>query len=771
MARKDTSLTKEEFVSEAERLVTDLAFYAGRPVRLRLMDGDHIAFTYNTEDTKNVIDVVLNPSCVKDVRNKDRARSILRGIGFHELLHHLHPAEEQYKKAIEEGFKSLLNLIDDEQNERRGTADNPQWGAHFQSVCAFIFPTARRRNNSISTGIADGGKEEEESTSGFAASEAYRLRWNEFAYHFRRHIPHTDAASSDHAAAVKAALALIPGNFKDLSKDELLNLTREVHLTLARGLELPEPPGKQDQPDKSKPSPGSPAAPDDDDDKGGGLFSGAGKEPFWKSLFTSKWSYITLGILLVLWAAIFSRGGSQFWFNAAIALAVIGSTVVGAVFLSAWLRRFMNKRRHPELVLSEKKGPGPLRRAWNQVKSKTASTFRRTFGFLPKVFSSIGRAVKVGPIGKFGLRLKLGWNITWRGIKLGYFKFKWAMNWLWHRKLLRILLISIPIACLLMMLWAVMTRAGEVNWWLAVLLLLLLLLLLFLGWYYRAKLKDFLVGDLVMDSDFEHAANITPPMDFETLDFNLIDDILPVESDDAFLMEHLPTVQPLAHALRPVLAKVGKMPRDKEDEPVGHDVIDELEALYLGETNVFVDEEEVNSASLHIEVAIDCSSSMTSENATLKRGEKFKLAKLFALVVEEATRNQRGISTRFWGFTDGVIYDCGTAGQYKSTGLRAMGGNNDSAMLYHMGKSAQASGKAVKMLFMLSDGQPSNCSWGSLRNLVVRLEADGMVPWHFALDQIKDSAFEKYFTDLCGQPLPEAIMTMCGILAAIAENK
>lgn len=771
MARKDTSLTKEEFVSEAERLVTDLAFYAGRPVRLRLMDGDHIAFTYNTEDTKNVIDVVLNPSCVKDVRNKERARSILRGIGFHELLHHLHPAEEQYKKAVEEGFKSLLNLIDDEQNERRGTADNPQWGAHFQSVCAFIFPTARRRNNSISTGIADGGKEEEESTSGFAASEAYRLRWNEFAYHFRRHIPHTNEAVSDNASAVKAALALIPGNFKDLSKDQLLDLTREVHLTLARGLELPEPPGKQDQNDKPKPSPGSPAPADEDDDNGGGLFSGSGKEHFWKSLFTSKWSYITLGILLVLWAAIFSRGGSQFWFNAAIALAVIGSAVVGAVFISAWLRRFMNKRRHPELVLSEKKEPGVLRRAWNQVKSKTASTFRRTFGFLPKVFSSIGRAVKVGPIGKFGLRLKLGWNITWRGIKFGYFKFKWAVNWLWHRKLLRILLISIPIACLLMMLWAVMTRAGEVNWWLAVLLLLLLLLMLFLGWYYRAKLKDFLVGDLVMDSDFEHAANITPPMDFETLDFNLIDDILPVESDDAFLMEHLPTVQPLAHALRPVLAKVGKMPRDKEDEPVGHDVIDELEALYLGETNVFVDEEEVNSASLHIEVAIDCSSSMTSENATLKRGEKFKLAKLFALVVEEATRNQRGISTRFWGFTDGVIYDCGTAGQYKSTGLRAMGGNNDSAMLYHMGKSAQASGKAVKMLFMLSDGQPSNCSWGSLRNLVVRLEADGMVPWHFALDQIKDSAFEKYFTDLCGQPLPEAIMTMCGILAAIAENK
>lgn len=777
---KTTGLTEAEFVSEAEKLVADLVFFAARPVRIKLASGQHIAYTYNTEDTKHVIEVVLNPDCVKGVHNKDRARSILRGIGFHELLHHLHPAEAQYVQANKEGFMPLLNLIDDEQNERRGTAANPAWGAHFQTVCAFIFPTAKRKGNAISTGIADGGKSDSESEStksGFAAHETYRLRWNEFAYYFRRHIPHPDAARASKVNgnsgtgsndAVAEALDLIPTNFKDLSKDELLDLTREVHLTLAKGLDIPAPKQEEEEENKEKPKP-----------KGGAASAGGDnptaryddKLPWWKALFMSKWSWAALGLFLIVWAALFSRGGSDFWFNAAIILAGIGGTLVAAIFLQAFLRKFFAKLRkqQAETTLSTASRPdGLFKRMWNKVAEKSKEVLGRAFGWVPRVLEIF---VGNGPVMRTWRGIKLGFNWTWRGIKFSYFKITWALNWLWQNKLLRIFLISVPAAALLLMLWAVFTRTGEVNWWLAVLLLLLLLLLAFLAWYFRAKLKDFLMEPINMDADFEHAANFTPPRDIETLDFNLIEDVLQVDCDTDFLDAHLPTVQPLAQALRPVLAKVGKRPKEKEDVPDGHDIIDEIEALYVGQTDIFVEDVEVNAASLHIEVAVDCSSSMTSENATLQRGEKFALAKLFALLVEEATRGQRGISTHFWGFTDRVIYDCGTAGEYKITGLRAMGGNNDSAMLYHMGKSAQASGKHVKMLFMLSDGQPSECSWGSLRNLVIRMEADGMVPWHFALDTIKDSAFERYFTDLCGQPLPEAIMTMCGILAAIANDK
>ena len=91
-------------------------------------------------------------------------------------------------------------------------------------------------------------------------------------------------------------------------------------------------------------------------------------------------------------------------------------------------------------------------------------------------------------------------------------------------------------------------------------------------------------------------------------------------------------------------------------------------------------------------------------------------------------------------------------------------------MLFHMGQSAAASGKSVKMLFMLSDGQPSECSWLALRNLVLKLEQEGMIPWNFALDLIQTPAFERFFTDLVGQTQEQAVLTMGQTLAAIAQS-
>lgn len=760
---KEYGLTKDEFMSEAQKLTSDLGFYARRPVRIRLAAGDHIAFTYNTQDTQHVIDVVLNPNCVKDVRNKERARSIVRGIGFHELLHHLHPAEKQYETAVAEGFKPLFNLIDDEQNERRGAADNPTWSAHFQTVCAFIFPTSRRNDGKLSTGIADGGKEEaeeeEESKKGFGAHEAYRQRWNAFAYHLRRHIP----ADKNTPKYVPEALALIPGNFKELGKPELLELTRSVHQLLATGLTMPPPAKKEEESEEDKKRP----APTASEPTAVPPLIAPGK-PFWKTLLNSKWAWGTLAVLVLAWSALFSRGGTGFWFQAAIMVGTIALTAGALLFGLAALRRWLANRKRPDLKMVDRSEQGLVKRSLGRLKDLFARIK------LPGIF---GEGTLLGKIFRNPFTIKVKDGVVWsfkfsvRTLKYIGAKISYAWHWTWNNRVFRIAMVAMPLAIVLVMLYAVLTRAGEVNWWLAALVFLLLALLLFLAWYFREKLKDFLVGDINMDADLEHPSNFQPPMDLESTDFALIENIEQVEVDDEFLEAALPVVQPLALALRPVLARVGNVPIEKDDEPDGHDVVEDLERAYIGETNLFVDEEERNAASLHIEVGVDCSGSMMSENATLKRGEKFKLAKLFALAIEEATRGQRGISTHFWGFTDDRIFDCGTSGQYRVTGLKTHGGNNDSAMLYHMGKSAAESGKSVKMLFMLSDGQPSDCSWGSLRNLVVRFEAEGMVPWHFALDQIKHSAFEKYFTDLCGQPLEEAILTMVGILAAIAQAK
>ncbi len=764
MSKKVQGLSHDQFVLEAKRLVADLAFFAKRPVTLKLVGGDHIAYTYNTEDKQHPIPVVLNPNCVEGVRNKARAVSILRGIGFHELLHHLHPAEAQYKQANAEGFMSLFNLIDDEQNERRGTSADPSWGAHFQSVCAFIFPTSKRRAaDKLNTGIADGGKEEKDEAEkgGYAASEVYRLRWNAFAYHFRRHIPRGSGESGESEGAidyVARALALIPENFKDLSKEELLNLVRRVHLTLCEGITLPQPKPKSAASEVETPptaTPSGPTQPVKD------AFSVVERKSIFEGLLKSKWSYVTLGVIVLGWAALFSQGGSDLWFRVFQILMLVVVVAVSLLGLVKLLKSLKQNEAEGDL---KEPSTSLVRRIAGAIKDTVSSGLSAIGGFIGGVFA---RLVPRRFLTMAGYKIRAFFQLIGRGIRA----IKAGYNWLWNQRWFRITLVTIPPAVVLMILWAVFMQAGKLNWWFAVLAVILLLALLILSWIFRVKLADFLIGDVMLDSDFENAANMTPPMDFETAEFNLIDKVDAVDPDQAFLDWALPLVQPLAQALRPVLARVGSVRVDLEDQPVGDDVIDELEQLYLGESNIFVEEESRNAASLHIEVAVDCSSSMNSENATLKRGEKFKLAKLFALVVEEATNNQRGMSSRFWGFTDTTIYDCGQAGEHRISGLKASGGNNDSAMLFHMGQSAAASGKSVKMLFMLSDGQPSDCSWISLRNLVLRFEANGMVPWHFALDTIKDSAFERFFTDLCGQSLDDAMVTMVGILAAIAAEQ
>src|SRR4029453_2020698 len=190
------------------------------------------------------------------------------------------------------------------------------------------------------------------------------------------------------------------------------------------------------------------------------------------------------------------------------------------------------------------------------------------------------------------------------------------------------------------------------------------------------------------------------------------------------------------------LKKCGRQVVDREDQPEGYDLTDEAELALVGETSIFIDDDTVPNPSVHLEIALDCSSSMNSPTQSLRPGEKFLLGKKFALILEQAVLNLPGVSAHFWGFTDSTIYDCGVPGEGRVSGLQCGGGNNDAAMLWHMGQSAAKSGKDVKILLMLSDGQPSECSWLALHNLVLQFEQEGMIPWNFALDVINIPAFE-----------------------------
>src|SRR5207253_2411790 len=86
-----------------------------------------------------------------------------------------------------------------------------------------------------------------------------------------------------------------------------------------------------------------------------------------------------------------------------------------------------------------------------------------------------------------------------------------------------------------------------------------------------------------------------------------------------------------------------------------------------------------------------------------------------------AAKGMRGIDVRVFGFTDTVIYDAGDAQRCAAHSLEANGGNNDAAALWHAAQAARASRRSAKLLVMISDGAPTECTAAALKALVVRL--------------------------------------------------
>jgi hypothetical protein len=116
------------------------------------------------------------------------------------------------------------------------------------------------------------------------------------------------------------------------------------------------------------------------------------------------------------------------------------------------------------------------------------------------------------------------------------------------------------------------------------------------------------------------------------------------------------------------------------------------------------------ASDLFLGVVVDCSGSMSGAN--LVRAARF------AVLVAEAARGLGGVDTRFFGFTDAVIYDAGTAERCAAASLVAGGGNNDAAALDHAAQVALRSRRRSRLLVMISDGLPTECSVGALRGVV-----------------------------------------------------
>ena len=141
---------------------------------------------------------------------------------------------------------------------------------------------------------------------------------------------------------------------------------------------------------------------------------------------------------------------------------------------------------------------------------------------------------------------------------------------------------------------------------------------------------------------------------------------------------------------------------------------------------------------LFIGMAIDCSGSMAYN-------DNMELAKRFGALLCEAVRDIDGIDLNIVGFTDDAILDAGDKHRNSIFALHAGGGNNDAAALWHIAQKASSSQRSAKLLIMISDGLPTECSVDALRTLVRKLTLGfGIHCAQLAVEDLEEVCFPNY---------------------------
>lgn len=166
---------------------------------------------------------------------------------------------------------------------------------------------------------------------------------------------------------------------------------------------------------------------------------------------------------------------------------------------------------------------------------------------------------------------------------------------------------------------------------------------------------------------------------------------------------------------------------------------------------------------LFIGVVIDCSGSMSA-------GQSMEKAHRFGVLLAEAARGLAGVDARFFGFTDQVIYDAGSERNCGVTSLTAGGGNNDAAALYYAAQVAAASPRKARLLVMISDGLPTECSVQSLRNLVQQLSRrKGILCAQVAVRPLTEVCFPHYI-ELLEPELDRSVRRFGEIISGLARR-
>jgi hypothetical protein len=157
------------------------------------------------------------------------------------------------------------------------------------------------------------------------------------------------------------------------------------------------------------------------------------------------------------------------------------------------------------------------------------------------------------------------------------------------------------------------------------------------------------------------------------------------------------------------------------------------------------------------EVAADCYIGLLIDRSGSMAGKEMQLAQRFGVMLAEAARGLRGVVGHVNAFDDSHFY---RLGDFEKNGIAALGtggSNNDAGALLRAAELAHRSRRRNKLLVMISDGSPTECSVAALRRLVQVLNVrHGIVCAQVAVETLAEVAFP-HFLDVTAVDEHEAV--------------
>lgn len=227
-------------------------------------------------------------------------------------------------------------------------------------------------------------------------------------------------------------------------------------------------------------------------------------------------------------------------------------------------------------------------------------------------------------------------------------------------------------------------------------------------------------------------------------DFPPMNTVVPVDYDPFAHRQYAAQVQGPARRMREYFKELGSS-HVKVTQRVQGRAVDRgrlHRAVIHRDPKILVARKLVHKSDLFLGLLVDCSSSM--------EGDCIHKARLFGSLLAESGRGLSGVEVRVLGFTDQLIYDAGDANRCACASLEAGGGNNDAGALAYAATLAQQSRRKAKLLVMISDGLPTECTVTSLKKLVQRLSRRHICCAQVAVRPLKEVCFPHY-VELTGE--------------------